>query len=92
MQTSLNAQAELLETYKMKDTFKLLENLYDIVIIDSNNILDSASSLTIAKNLKYTILVVSARKTKIGNIVRAKNDIEDVGGIVLGTVYNNSEK
>ena len=88
----LTNQAELLETYKMKDTLKLLENLYDIVIIDSYNILDSASSLTMAKNIKYTILVFSNRKTKLDNIIKAKNDIEDVGGTVVGTVYNNSEK
>ena len=85
----LTNQAELLESYKMKDTFKLLENLYDVLIIDSSNVLESASTLTVAKLVKYSILVVSERKTKAKNIIRAKNDIEDIGGELIGTVYNN---
>ena len=83
---------ELLESYKMKDTLKLLENLYDIVIIDSGNILESASTITMSKLSKYTILVVSERKTKIQNIVKAKNDIEDIGGRLIGVVYNSIRK
>ncbi len=85
-------QAELLESYKMKDTLKLLENTYDVIIIDTGNVLDSASTLTLARIVKISILVVSERKTRIENIIRAKNNIEDVGGIVVGTVYNNTMK
>ena len=84
----INDLPELLETYKMKDTLKLLENLYDVVIIDSESVLESASSLTMSKISKYTMLVVLERKTKSENILKAKNNIEDVGGTVVGTVYN----
>lgn len=83
---------ELLESYKMKDTLKLLENLYDVVIIDSEDVLESASSLTMSKISRYTMLVVLERKTKVENIIKAKNNIEDVGGKVIGVVYNTIKK
>lgn len=88
----LTNQTELLDSYKMKDTLKLLGNLYDIVIIDSSNILESSSTLTMTKLSKYTMLVVSRRKTKIENILKAKKDIEDLGGVIVGVVYNNLDK
>ena len=76
----------------MKDTLKLLENLYDVVIIDSDNALESANTLVISKLVKGAILVVSERQTNSMNIIKAKNNIQDVGGIIIGTVYNNSIK
>ena len=85
-------QEELLESYKMKDTLKLLENLYDVVIIDSNNAIESASTLVISKIAKSTILVVSEEQTKIVNIFKSKGNIEAVGGNIIGTIYNNSIK
>lgn len=88
----LTNQEELLESYKMKDTLKLLENLYDVLIIDSNNVLESACTLAITRLVRYSILVVSERKTKVENIIRAKSSIENVGGELLGIVYNNSMK
>ena len=79
---------ELLESPKMKETLATLERLYDVVIIDSQNVLDSANTLAIAKIAKYSILVVAERKTKLENIKKAKTNIEDVGGNVIGTVFN----
>ena len=66
----LNNQEELLESYKMKDTLKLLENLYDVVIIDSDNALESANTLVISKLVKGAILVVSERQTNSMNIIK----------------------
>lgn len=83
-------QEELLESYKMKDTLKLLENLYDIVIIDSNNAIESASTLVVSKIVKSTVLVVSEEQTKFVNLFKSKGNIEAVGGNIIGTVYNNS--
>ena len=85
-------QEELLESYKMKDTLKLLENLYDVVIIDSNNAIESASTLVISKIVKSIILVVSEEQTKIVNLFKSKGNIEAVGGNIIGTIYNNSIK
>lgn len=88
----LENQTELLESPKMVETLNILGTLYDVVIIDSSNVLESANSLAIAKIAKFSILVVSERKTKLANTIKAKNNIEDIGGNVIGNVLNNSTK
>ena len=80
---------ELLEAPKMDETLAMLERLYDVIIIDSENVVDSANTLAVAKIAKYSILVCKNGKTKIPNLIIAKNNIEDVGGNVVGTVLNN---
>ena len=67
-----------------------LESQYDAIIIDAKEVLDSASTLNAIKLAKNTILVCSERKTKLENVIRAKNSIESVGGNLVGTVLNNS--
>ena len=82
---------ELLEEPKMKEALSTLEQLYDVVIIDSDNVLESPNTLAIAKISKYSILVSSERKTKLENVVKAKVNIEDVGGSVIGNILNKTK-
>lgn len=67
-----------------------LENANDVVIIDSENILDSANTLIVAKLAKGTILVSSEDKTKLERIIKAKASIEENGGNFIGNVLNRS--
>lgn len=83
---NLSNITELLESSKMIETLKTLERLYDVIIIDSENVLESANTLAIAKISKFSILVVKQRKTNLKNVIKAKNNIEDVGGNVIGNV------
>lgn len=83
---------ELLEGPKMQEAINTLERLYDIIIIDSKNVLESADTLAVAKISKYSVLVVAQRKTKLENIIKAKNNIEDIGGNVVGTVLTNVKR
>ena len=69
---------------------KELSNQYDAIMIDAKDVLDSASTLNAIQLVKNTILVCSERKTKLENVMRAKNSIESVGGNLVGTVLNNS--
>ncbi len=85
---NLSNITELLESSKMIETLKTLERLYDVIIIDSENVLESANTLAIAKISKFSILVVKQRKTNLKNVIKAKNNIEDVGGNVIGNVIN----
>lgn len=71
---------------------KELEEIYDVIIVDSDNILESAKTLTIAKLVKNAVLVIAERKTKLENCIRAKNNIEDIGGNVIGNVLNKTIK
>jgi capsular exopolysaccharide synthesis family protein len=88
----LENMTELLESSKFIETLSTIERLYDEIIIDSANALESANTLAVAKVAKYSILVCEERKTKIENVVKAKTNIEDIGGIVIGTVLNKSSK
>lgn len=76
---------------EIKEKIEKLEKIYEIIIIDSNTVLESANTLSISKFAK-TIIVSSERKTKIENIVKAKNNIEDIGGNVIGNVLNKVAK
>lgn len=87
---NLENKTELFESAKMEETLDILEKVYDIVIIDSSNVIESADTLAVAKISKYTVLVTLERKTKLYNIIKAKNNIEDIGGNVIGTVLNNT--
>jgi len=84
----VNNMTELLESPKMKETLETLERLYDVIIIDSKNILDSANTLAVAKIVQYSILVCRERKTKIDDIIKSKTYIEDIGGKVIGNIFN----
>lgn len=69
-----------------------LNSSYDIIIIDSENILESAKTLEAIKMIKNTILVSYERKTNLECLLKAKNNIENMGGILIGNVLNGSSK
>lgn len=79
-----------LDDSQIKERIEKLEKTYDMVIIDSKNVLESANTLRLSKFVEATILVSSERKTKLENCARAKNIIEDMGGKIVGNVFNNS--
>lgn len=69
-----------------------LNSSYDMIIIDSENILESAKTLEAIKMIKNTILVSYERKTNLECLLKAKNNIENMGGILIGNVLNGSSK
>lgn len=79
---------ELLESKKMYEAMDTLERLFDVILINSDSILDKANTLAISKVSKYAILVIKNRKDKLEDCLRAKKNIEDLGGTVIGTVLS----
>ncbi len=79
---------ELLESLRMAEALALLEKIYDVIIIDGGSVLDDANTLAMSKIAKFSVLVINKRKTKMEDVIKAKNNIEDVGGNVLGNVFN----
>ncbi|MBR2290660.1 MAG: hypothetical protein IJ867_08890 [Clostridia bacterium] len=75
-----------------ENKIKELENSNDIVIVDSENILDSAKTLFAVRYIKNTVLVSEERKTNIEEVIKAKANVEGVGGKLLGNVLNKSNK
>lgn len=75
-----------LKEKEFKDMLSTLENNYDYIIINSNNILEDANSLQLAKTVKNTILVAIQRKTKLNDYLKTKETISEVNGNILGTI------
>ena len=93
--TVLKSEKGVKENYSedcIRNNVEKLEAKYDIIIIDSSNILNSADAMVVAKVVKNIVLVVSERKTKIEDVVRAKKCIDDIGGNVIGNVLKNTVK
>jgi len=84
-ETTIEVKDDVLE-----ERLKKLDSSYEIMIIDAASILEDANSLTVSKMMKNTILVSAERKTKLENVIRAKNHIENIGGNLIGNVLNKS--
>ena len=80
--------SELLNLPKLKQGIKDLSVFYDVVIIDGNPITESANSLILAKMLNSCLIVVDKRKTKKEELYNITKRIKNVGGKVIGIVFN----
>lgn len=74
------------EENKLKKAISDLEEHYDNIIINSNNILENAISLEVSKLVKNTVLVETQRKSKIDKFNKAQETISEVNGQLLGTI------
>lgn len=80
---------ELLTSNKLVDMIKDLSVFYDVIIIDSTPILTTTDSLILTRVASSTLVVVNYKNTKIDDLIRAKKDIQNVGGRIIGVVINN---
>jgi len=80
--------SELLTSNKLPELIKDLKVFYDVVIIDSLPALSSTDSLILARLSASTIIVSDSKKTKKEDLIKTKNDIQNVGGKILGVAFN----
>ena len=80
--------SELLSSKNLQSMIKTLSREYDIVIIDGPETLKTADSLIITRVVGTTILVADVKYTKYEDLIQAKNDIQNVGGRIVGVVVN----
>lgn len=73
---------------KMKDLLKILENNYDIILIDTASINEKVLPIVLTNIVDTTIIVAQEQKTNIEDIENAKATIEKVGGKILGVILN----
>lgn len=72
----------------LEDLLKVLENNYDIILIDTASINEKVLPIVLTKVADATIIVAQEQKTKIEDIENAKATIEKVGGKILGVILN----
>ena len=72
----------------MKDLLKILENNYDVILIDTASINEKVLPIVLTSIVDTTIIVAQEQKTKIEDIENAKATVEKVGGKTSGVILN----
>lgn len=80
--------AELLVSPKMHKMIHELKQLCDIIIFDAPPSLIVTDSVILSRQVDSCIIVTAYSETKIENIQKVKNAIEQVGGKIAGVVIN----
>lgn len=72
-----------LDEKQLKDFISALENTYDTIIINSDDILNNACTFAISKVIKNVLIVANERKTKITDFTKMNENIRNIKGFVL---------
>lgn len=80
--------SELLGSRSMSDLLAVLQNEYDVVVIDSPPVLAVTDAAILSRASDGVLLVVDCGQTKRESAVRAKEALEKAGGRFLGIVLN----
>lgn len=76
---------------KMEEVNELLEELnqnYDLIFIDGANMNENHLSIIFSNIVDTNIIVANMEKTKLENIMKTKQYIEDVDGKISGIILN----
>ncbi len=68
---------------QLKDFISALENSYDTIIINSDDILNNACTFAMSKVVKNILIVVNERKTRINDFNKINENIKNVKGLIL---------
>ena len=80
--------SELLTSPKVPELIRQLQEFYDIIIFDGAPVLPITDSLILTRLIDSTILVARYNKTKKNDMAKAKLNLENVGGKIIGTCLN----
>ncbi len=72
----------------IRNLLKILENNYDIILIDAPSINEKIISMVLTNITDATIIVTQEQNAKIEDIEKAKITIEKVGGKISGVILN----
>jgi polysaccharide biosynthesis transport protein len=81
--------AELLTSRRFGTLIEILESQADLILIDSPPVFPVTDPLVLVSRISAVLLVVDANKTHRSAAVHAKEELERVGGTVIGSVYNS---
>ncbi len=79
---------ELIASSKLPKFFKQLAKIFDVIIIDGTSTLATDEALILSRISGSTILVSDFDNTNKNEFLQAKEDIENVGGNIIGVVIN----
>lgn len=81
--------SELLTSKMVGQTLKRLNQVYDLIVIDTPAVLSVADAIALAPAMDGVILVVKPGTTKIAAVQQALEQLRAVGACVLGVVLND---
>ncbi len=84
--------AELLGSGAMEQLMDQLEDMYDIIILDTPPVLAVADAKIVSHLVDGTLLVVNSKKTHREKVIDAKAELEKSTSRVLGVVINDLDK
>lgn len=79
---------ELISSQMMQDLLKKAEQNYDVIIIDSNSVLEVTDTKLLANQCDGVILVIQNGKTKLEKAAEAKKVLKYAKAKVVGAVLN----
>ena len=80
--------SELLSSPKFAEMLKDLSVFYDVIILDGPQILNNVDSLILSRQVNSIGIVTLEKKTKKDDLWKAKRDIQNVGGRIIGVILN----
>jgi protein-tyrosine kinase len=84
--------AEVFEGNSLDELLERLKREFDFIIFDAAPLLEFPDAYALAPKVDAIILVLEADRTSIADAQRAKRDLEDAGGRLLGVVLNRQKR
>jgi len=81
--------AGILNSRRMSELLQDVKQRFDLVLVDSPPILGVSDAAVLASEVDLTMIVVQHRKLPRNMLLRVKQAVENVGGVVIGVVLNN---
>lgn len=82
---------ELLISENINRILNVLNNNFDIILIDGGPVLNEITSIGWSNIVDATIVVTEYAKTKLENLIKARKIIENIGGKISGVIINKAE-
>ncbi|MBI4771474.1 MAG: CpsD/CapB family tyrosine-protein kinase, partial [Chloroflexi bacterium] len=84
--------AELLGSERLRQLLDRLRSNYDMVIVDSPPMLPITDATILARVVDGVLLIVDTGVTRAGAVLQSKEQLERVGGRLIGVVMNKVTK
>jgi len=83
---------ELFRGQRIQEVLNTVQDLFDFTIIDSPALDENLDALLLAPYVEGCIIVMQAEKTRKSAVLKAGQEIEKVGGKVLGLIFNREKQ
>ncbi len=80
--------SELLSTNKFEEALEELKEEFDMIVVDTPPVSVVADGFIVSRMVDTNMIVLKHGNTEINELNKIKNNIQEIGGEVIGTVIN----